>query len=372
MTNAIVAGLLWCAALWRIPTLGRSRKQTAWTATLFLIALAMSFEQPRVAHYANQTIGINGIASLIEHVAGILSACCVLEFVIAVVQPKRTAGGRVRAAGAVVTVVVLTVSFLLSPRPVPDVMPFKQVEGLWPSVHAIAFELALAVAMAACAWLFLGAVRDAGGRWLRNGLLLLGIGTSVAVAYAFQKIVLVTLHLLDVQAPVSEGRQEIVAVVLRSLALFLIIVGQTLPLVPLSVRTCRQYVVWLRLRPLWRAVTLAVPHVVLRRSRVLSVERWLHRRVVEIFDGQLVLREWVTEADVPTGLPPARAEAAWLRTAIDRKAAGIPAPAGKRPELGSKGLGPAADLHWLVSLSDAMKHSPSDSAALFTTAGPAA
>jgi len=80
--------------------------------------------------------------------------------------------------------------------------------------------------------------------------------------------------------------------------------------------------------------------------------------VIEICDGQLALREWVTEADVPEGpLSQTQREAAWMRTAIDRKAAGLPCPSGPRPELGNKGLAPVEELCRRVSLSDVMKHS---------------
>jgi len=358
VSNLIVAGLLWCAALWRLPTIGRTRRQTAWTGVLLLIALATSFEIPEVAHYTNTLFHIHSVSSLIEHVAAFLSAACVLEFVITVVRPVRKPSSRIRAAGSALTVTALTLTFFLSDRPEVDSMPFKNVEGyFWPSVHAITFELALAVTMTVASWLFLGAMRAAEGRWLRNGLLLLGIGTSLGAVYACQKILLVTLSLAALPPPVSTSHQDTVAVALRSAALLLIVTGQALPLVPASVRTYRHYTAWRRLRPLWKAVARATPHVVLRREPVLSVELWLHRRVIEICDGQLALREWVTEADVPrTPLSPAQREAAWMRTAIDRKAAGLPCPSGPRPELGNKGLAPAEELCWLVSLSDAMKH----------------
>ncbi|GAV38279.1 MAB_1171c family putative transporter [Streptomyces acidiscabies] len=358
MSNIIVAGLLWCAALWRLPTFGRTRRQTAWTGVLLLIALATSFEIPEVAHYTNTLFHIHGVSSLIEHVAAFLSAACVLEFVITVVRPVRKPSSRIRAAGSALTVTALALTFFLSNRPDVDSMPFKNAEGhFWPSVHAITFELALAVTMAVASWLFLGAMRAAEGRWLRNGLLLLGIGTSLGAVYACQKIFFVILSLVGLTPPVSTSQQDSVAVALRSAALLLIVVGQALPLVPASVRAYRQYTAWRRLRPLWKAVARATPHVVLRREPVLSVELWLHRRVIEICDGQLALREWVTEADIPRALlSQAQREAAWMRTAIDRKAAGLPCPSGPRPELGSKGLAPAEELCWLVSLSDAMKH----------------
>jgi len=74
----------------------------------------------------------------------------------------------------------------------------------------------------------------------------------------------------------------------------------------------------------------------LRRKPVLSIELWLHRRVIEICDGQLALREWVTEADVPKALSQTQREAAWMRTAIDRKAAGLPCPSGPAPSWGTR------------------------------------
>ncbi|MET8980856.1 MAB_1171c family putative transporter [Streptomyces sp. NPDC004539] len=358
MSNAIVAGLLWCAALWRLPTIGRTRKQTAWAGTLLLIALAMSFEIPAVAHYTNTLFRIHSVSSLIEHVAAFLSAVCLLNFVIAVVQPARRPSGRARIAGRTLTVAALTLTFFLSDRPEIDSMPFKNVDGhFWPSAHAVTFELSLGVTMFVASRLFLGAIRETEGRWLRNGLLLLGIGTSLGAVYALQKTLLVYLRLADITPPISTGGQNAIAVALRSAALLLIVVGQALPLLPASARTYHQYTAWRRLRPLWKAVARATPHVVLRREPVLSPELWLHRRVIEICDGQLTLREWVTEADVlASPLAQAQREAAWMRLAIERKAAGLPSLPGPHPELGNKGLAPAEELRWLVSLSDAMKH----------------
>ncbi|MDG6106734.1 hypothetical protein Daura_29215 [Dactylosporangium aurantiacum] len=144
--------------------------------------------------------------------------------------------------------------------------------------------------------------RDAGRSWLSRGLRLTAVGAGFGILYCAIRAVTLVEGQLDTDARPLEGLVPPVA----ALGAMLIVVGLTLP--SLGPRLSRvgswqaQRSAYRRLHPLWTAVAVTVPEVVLDpaheppRRIVRDVDRRLRRRVVEIGDGIRQLRHHLADA----------------------------------------------------------------------------
>lgn len=143
--------------------------------------------------------------------------------------------------------------------------------------------------------------RDAGRSWLSRGLRLTAIGAGFGLLYCGIRAATLIEGRLGTDAPL-EGLVPPVA----ALGAMLIVAGLTLP--SLGPRLSRvgswqaQRSAYRKLRPLWTAVAVTVPEVVLDpahdppRRIVRDVDRRLRRRVVEIGDGIRQLRHYLADA----------------------------------------------------------------------------
>lgn len=144
--------------------------------------------------------------------------------------------------------------------------------------------------------------RDAGRSWLSRGLRLTAIGAGFGLLYCGIRATTLIEGLLGTDVRRLEGLVPPVA----ALGAMLIVVGLTLP--SLGPRLSRvgswqtQRTAYQRLHPLWTAITVTVPEVVLDpaheppRRIVRDVDRRLRRRVVEIGDGIRQLRHHLADA----------------------------------------------------------------------------
>lgn len=137
--------------------------------------------------------------------------------------------------------------------------------------------------------------------------------------------------------------------VAQGTAVIQIIAGATttawFPPLALTCQQCRMWSAWWRLRPLWAILSRAVPEVRLppQPGTRLSARYRLHRRVIEIRDGELMLRPYwdsraasrAADAARSAGLPPDRRdaviEAALIRAALDARMKGAPPGKGRQP-----------------------------------------
>ncbi|MEV6809671.1 MAB_1171c family putative transporter [Streptomyces sp. NPDC051132] len=368
----IVATTLWAVALWRAPSLRHSRKQRAISLAFLSLAAAMTFEVPAVSARIDSLTGIASTAYLLKHMLGLVSAAAVLEFVIAVVRPQGFLQ-RTRHALEAACLILMPAAFALAPADarVPDDIVFAHDTSGWALLHVGVFTLYIGCAMTVTAILFLHAARHARDRWIRAGHSLLGLGGTLGILYALQRL----LHLAHVAVGNATAadvhRADTVSTALKVAAIAAITAGSCLSPLSVAATALRQRRALPRLDPLWRALTDAVPSVVLpinpgqARTRLL-----LHRRLVEISDATLTLREYVP-ADLQhraldmakrAGYPPrarsAVAEAAWLKTAALIAPTSSPYK-GEHPRSGSDGLSPAAELRWTCQVSAAFERCPS-------------
>ncbi|WP_308030186.1 MAB_1171c family putative transporter [Streptomyces sp. CoH27] len=226
--------------------------------------------------------------------------------------------------------------------------------------------------------LFATAARHSKDRWVRAGHSLLLLGGALGVLYAVQRL----LHLIRI-APGTATAADIqhsttVSTDLKAAALTAIILGSSLSPVSVASAAWREQRALRHIEPLWQGLTEAVPAVRLtldipRKRRHLL----LHRRLVEISDATLVLREYLPaevqhrahEMAKRAGVRPQKraavAGAAWLKTATLTIASRGPYE-GDRPQPGGAGLSPSEELRWIRQVSASYERSPAVSA--FATA----
>jgi hypothetical protein len=122
------------------------------------------------------------------------------------------------------------------------------------------------------------------------------------------------------------------------------------------------------LYPLWKSLVTAVPHIALYPPRPRFIDALppqnsqlrLHRRLVEIRDGMLIMNDWVQPADlaaiealvsdVPPELMAPMTTACWLRVALAAHAAGLPMATDPLDLVRQGGTDGQSELHWLRSV----------------------
>ncbi|MFG3199838.1 MAB_1171c family putative transporter [Streptomyces sp. NPDC048208] len=371
--QAATAGLLWAVAIWRLPSATNSRKQRTLWGAFAALAVAMTFEVPALAHAVDSATGVNSLATLIKHLFGVLASSAVLEFVIAVVRPRGFLPVSVRRSMTLIAMLALIVFFALSPR-VHESKDFFEdnSSSTAPTIYMTVFVLYIGTAMTVATWLFLSASRIAPSGWLRSGLRILGAGTAVGIAYSVQRAAFLVLLALGHDQTASKHTENDLSSLLKTIAILLILLGSCLPPIPVMLHTLHNARALRRLAPLWQGLSAGTPHVVLKtpiqRHRI-SLR--LHRRIIEINDASVTLREYVpaslkTEARnqaATSGLAgeamEAVAEACWLAAASKRAQLGYAPLRGlPHPTPGAVDLDPDNELRWLAQVSTAYHTRP--------------
>ncbi|CAL9413382.1 MAB_1171c family putative transporter [Streptomyces sp. enrichment culture] len=369
--HIVVAAMLWTVALWRAPSLWNSHKQQFLELAFLNLAAAMTLEIPEAAAWIDSATGVRSTGYLLKHLFGVVSAASVLEFVIAVVRPEgllqRT---RWLLEGTCLTLMI--VAFVLAPsdgRVPDDILTVPDLSG-WALLHVVVFTLYIGAAMTVTAILFAHAARHANNRWVRAGHALLSLGGAIGVLYAVQRL----WHLADVAGGVvtAEDVEKAAAIsqVLKNAAITAISAGSCLAPASIAATALRERRALEVTQPLWQTLTAAVPSVRLTvvagpgRTRFL-----LNRRLTEISDATLVLREYLPadvqerallmaqRAGYPSTKHSAIAEAAWLKTAVLAKPVAAPHQ-GRHPRSGSDGMSPATELRWIRQVSAAFDQCP--------------
>lgn len=346
--SASLLGLLWATALARLPTLWRDRRQQALWGAVACVALAKTASFPPVAARLD--------APELPHLLGVISAFCLLRFVGLV-----TGTGSVRRDFAVTagTLLVLTVLAAAAggihggPETIVPGMPGAQV-GYW-----LVLEGYLGAVLITGTVLFASVGPSAPAGLPRAGLCAIADGLTIVSLYAVSKALLVLATACGVR--VHFAGYDAVAHPVQAAAILVAVAGAVLPAARRAREAAAAYRSLLVLRPLWTAMRDAFPQVILFTPRravielagVDDVHLRLYRRVIEIRDGMLALRE-----HLPAGghdlADPAEAEARDLVTALHRRASGSNPP--ERP--GSwAAVGPemADEVAWLSRVSVAYR-----------------
>jgi hypothetical protein len=347
--SLVVVILLWVMTAVRLPTLWRDRRQRAlWTAVLGL-ALAKTASFRPVAERLH--------APILPNLLGVAVAFCLLRFIAMVTGSGLRRWQAVVTAGVLITLGVLAAvagsdidnrgEALAGPLPAVAVAYWVVLEGYLGAVLILTARLFRTVGRAAPAGL------------PRLGLRAIAAGAAIISLYAVTKTCLIVVHGLGV--PIAFERIEPVAHVIQAAAILLAVAGSLVPATRRARAVVAAYRSLLKLRPLWRAMKDAFPEVILFSPRravielagVDDVNLRLYRRVIEIRDGMLALRDY-RPPDVPGDADPAVTEARGIAMALARRAAS--AEPNDRPEAWAP-VGPdmADEVAWLTRVSAAFR-----------------
>jgi hypothetical protein len=346
--TVVVLVLLWGTVAVRLPTLWRDRRQRALWTSAFALALTRTAAFGPVASRLHMPV--------LPNLLGVVTAYCLLRFIALITGtgPRRwqvalTAAVLI-ALGALATAdghIENTPAALSAPLPAAAVAYWVVLEGYLGAVLASATILFRSVGRAAPAGL------------PRLGLRAMAAGLATIALYATSKIVLVVAHAFGVRVPFD--RTEPVSHVVQAAAILVAVAGS---LVPATGRARAVFVAYgnlLALRPLWRAMRDAFPEVILFSPRravielagVDDVHLRLYRRVIEIRDGMLALRDFRPE-HVPPGDDTAVTEARGIALALRRRAEGAE-PAERAEAWAAVGPEMADEVAWLRRVSAAFR-----------------
>jgi hypothetical protein len=295
-----VFALLWGVVLVRLPTVLRDAKQRAMWATCFTLALCKVAALPSVTARLER---VTSIAEILPHLLAIACVYFLLRFISLITdryasRPRAAAYQLILTCAVTVTLVVLAV---LSPGGVKS----SGTQLLTAAVPAptvaywVVLNTYLGGILAAAIALFwrMGRAAPRERRALRIGLRCIVTGLALTLLFAVQRIVFVVAHALGAGAPaIAKGP---LFDVLRAVGVLLALGGGLVPAVGWVRATLGAYRSLRALRPLWQAMREAFPDVILFPPRRALLERFgvddvhlrLYRRVIEIRDGLLALRE---------------------------------------------------------------------------------
>ena len=307
MVDALVAALailLWLVTLVNVIAQRRTRAVTrAWLIGIFgLLAIASSLCVTAVTAWAAQTSGVPSMADAIERTTVMGAGFCGQSLVRRIRTPDhgqfswRT--GRSRAL--TIALMALWAAFIVGNAQGSELFGSFARPEFWPTVYMAVFLVYMAYVlgdvMIGC-WHYAG---SAGGA-LGTGLRLMAAGCACALTYAAIKVA--ALGLVDVGPGMPAFWESTIGRIVVVLAGALVSVGASLPAMvrrwQVARRWWRNYTAHDQLYPLWSALIAVTPGLALEppgsrtrdRLRVRDMDMRLYRRVIEIRDGRLELRD---------------------------------------------------------------------------------
>ncbi|GAA0477776.1 MAB_1171c family putative transporter [Streptomyces sp. NPDC046215] len=320
---------LWAVVVLRAPQAVRHRQQRPLWYAIALTALAMSLHLPPVTALLAHVVPGAHWVDLTKHLLSIADGAAVLWFVLGAAGRQRHTPVVLGAAAAVMTALVLL--DLTAPEHARNQITPAAVPGVGNTYWWVFFAFHLA-ADTTCAIVCLRHSRPGTPALLRYGLRL--FGTGILLASALWVLKLLYLHtftpaLAELFSPVT-GTEA-----------FCMATGAALPVLARIRAHRRDRAAYRGLEVLWQDLTATAPDVVLRpagrlATAALPLQLLLYRRVIEIRDAMLVLRNYVPADTLDAihrrvdgqALPPplahARVTARWLAAALDARRAGHP------------------------------------------------
>lgn len=361
--------------LLRIPAVRSAQQRPLWLM-LVIQDVGIIAGQPPVSAAINKVAGVPQLADLIKGLCAVALATALLHLATHVHSAECDGPlpwRRLRYTLVAVTVAGQVTCFCLAialdaqlrPGFLPTPGDFSVVTGYW--LFYLPYMITARLWSTILFWRTLPRVRT----FLpRAGVFLLGLATSVSLIYLISRV----FSLFSTSTALIELGFYASATAFALLGLG----GSLAALEPLR----RAAVDWYRcqrLYLLWHELCMAVPTIALQpaRTRVIdsltfrSTKLRLHRRLVEIRDGLLILREWVTPGDLEqvhaaiaeTGLSGDDAEAMtaalWIRRALDKQQTGQPPSPITVDVVRRGGSDVDSELRWLLSLAHAYRISVS-------------
>ncbi|QUQ70187.1 MAB_1171c family putative transporter [Kutzneria sp. CA-103260] len=355
--------------LLRLPALRSPQQRPIWF-TLFFQGFGSVIQIPAVAAALNSAIGIPKVVSLISGINSVIVVTAILTFAIRLDKadkPDLAPWRRPRLIYAVLTVVTMAAAFLTAlahstparDRFLPAVGTFTPLTVYW-----IAYLLCITVASAWATVLFWRQLPKLQTKTLRYAVLMLAVASSDMLVYTASR----TGAVLSTN-PVFINVGSFTSSVYFILVTVGCSVSVTAPLI-------RKIGVWRdcnRLYSLWKPLCEAEPKISLEGSRsrisdllsIQNIDFRHHRRIVEIRDGLLVLREWIstpllarieselTRENVGGLDAKAAVTACWLQVALHRHDKGFEREEVPLDLVGDGGADADAELRWLRKVAKA-------------------
>jgi hypothetical protein len=358
--------LFWGLVVVRLPTLLRDARQRAIWSACCALALCKTAAVPAVNLALHRFVDQPRI---LPHLFGVAAACFLLRLMF-LVADRRAAAWHQFLVGVAVGAALWTFA-ALAPEGV-EADPTQLMAGaISPPAMAywLLLEAYLGVILATATVLFFSLGRRATGP-LRYGLWCFAAGALLVALFAVMKAGLIGAHALGADVP-----EEVLGPVtetLRDLGFVLIPVGALVPAYERTRSTVRSYRSLRALHPLWDLMRRTFPEIILFTPRralielagVEDVDLRLYRRVIEIRDGMLALRDFLPPDALAEALDrvkePAVAEACGIELALHRRRHDLPTYGGASRWTGV-GTEMADEVGWLRDVSAAL-HRPEPAA----------
>jgi hypothetical protein len=294
---------VWAALAYKLPTLRRNPDDPTLRAlcfAFFALGVALTLLLPPVYAWTGSVTGIPHLARLLAHLFGVLNGWALQLLLLHLTHDRATARRRARVRhGVLAATTTLMILLFWQARPDSAATDFLTAYANRPSIvtYLIVFLLYLGYSLFDIGTLSASHSRHARSPLLRTGLRLVALGSLVGLGYPVEKITyvlarLVTPGLPNVEAPLS----GIVIVT----SVLLVVTGLTLPGWGALVVQLADEVTSRRLHrevlPLRSALGDAFPRTLSNVTYGTPRQR-LHREMIEIHDGLLLLRTFHDPAD---------------------------------------------------------------------------
>jgi VIT1/CCC1 family predicted Fe2+/Mn2+ transporter len=382
---AVVA---WAAVVYRLWDLRKDPHNIALRslcAALTFAAVTVTLAVPQVGLAVDGAVGIPNLAILMAHLSFVLCSASVHWLLLFWCYPAAEALRKARrfAPIVVLTLMVMVTLFMLAPlEETTSSLAARYARYPYVTPYLLVYLSACLLGQIAVIRLGLRYAKLVGRPWLRRGLRVSVCGAGAGMMFCLCKGAYVVALWLGEQLRYVEAVTPLFA----SLAAFLFVGGLTMPAWGPRLAGLRaalgRYRSYRRLTPLWLALYRAIPQIALVPpssfelvTRNLSFR--LYRRVIEICDGRLALRQYFDQRVAAAAVRIGRAaglagdeldavvEASLFATALRAKKRGQPASTDLLELHGGSNL--SEETAWLVRVATAFAESAVVAAVLIET-----
>ncbi len=352
--------LCWPVVLLRIPAVRVADQSLLWF-TLVFQGIGLTVLQAPVMRAIHDLTGVPRIESLISSLLASVVTVFLLRVALRISSPDEVSARWSRRAAvycAATTVTMITTFTLVTTQHLPTRDRFLPVPGEFTAhtVYWVAYLSYMIITTGATTLLFWRQILKVTTPVLRVALVALAIATTSFLVFLGLRVA--ALFSTAPQLPEF-------GVYVSSIYSIGVTTGCSLAIImPLS----RSVAAWWhanQLYSLWRALYDALPQIALHppRSRFVDAlmlrdsRHRLNRRIVEIRDGMLIMREWITPAGherIAEAMPDeAAATACWLKEALKAKARGEERVAKPLDLVRQGGVDQETERRWLTAVAKA-------------------
>lgn len=369
LIHSVLLYLCWTVVIFRISALRSKNQRPLWFA-LLMLGLGMAMLQQSFGAEIQRITGVPRIQDLVSSLMAVGVATTLLTFAIRASQRDVSAPAPfrwVRAISCGVTVGTMVTTFLIVTfQRIPVRARFLPIPGTV-SVHSLywATYLTYMITVTGATTVLLVRVLSRADSWLvRTSITFLAVAVGTFIIFLTSRVVAAFTYS---SSPMLFG------VYISSIHTVGVAVGCSIaafaPLLHgLSARRDIN-----RLYPLWKELCTELPHVALYtpRPRLMDAliprnsQLRLHRRLVEIRDGLLIMRDWATPADlrqirtvitdtaISSDLIEPIVMACWVKVALAARRAGLPSTDKPLDLVRIGGADWESELNWLRNLAAA-------------------